>query len=92
MRLNLLLPIIAAIVVAVGGYFYFYHSTSTAGAIGQPVDPGQNPTDPIAPTQVTTSTATNYDECIAEGNAPLAEDSDKCLTKDGHVFIKGVVE
>lgn len=35
-------------------------------------------------------TASNYDECIELGNAPLAEDSDKCLTKEGYLFIKGV--
>ncbi|MDO8520663.1 MAG: hypothetical protein Q7S52_00945 [bacterium] len=35
---------------------------------------------------------TNYDECIAAGNSPLPDASDKCLTKDGHIFIEGVIE
>ncbi len=34
----------------------------------------------------------NFEECIAAGNRPLADAPDKCLTQDGHVFIKGVLE
>ena len=45
-----------------------------------------------APKAAGASTAANYDECITEGNSPLPDAPDKCLTKDGHLFIQGVVE
>ena len=35
---------------------------------------------------------TNYEDCISAGNKPLDGAPDKCLTLDGHVFIKGVIE
>ena len=94
MRSNLLAAIIA--VVVFGGFFYFYQWRSS--------NEGQLPTDmPLINTSQTSSgssaqeennvsSATNYDECIAEGNQPLTEAPDKCLTKSGHLFIKGVIE
>lgn len=38
------------------------------------------------------TTIHSFDECIAAGNAPLKDAPDKCLTKDGHIYIQGVVE
>lgn len=45
-----------------------------------------------ATTTATPSTAASYDECIAEGGAPLPDAPDKCLTRDGHIFVKGADE
>ncbi|MFA6279051.1 MAG: hypothetical protein WCS97_02875 [Candidatus Paceibacterota bacterium] len=87
MRSNLLVPVIAAVLV-VAGFFFFYYGKSPASAPS--ANTKQTSTDTSAQTQ--DSTATNYDECIAEGNQPLSDAPDKCLTKDGHLFIQGVVE
>lgn len=76
--------IVLAFVLFVGGMFYLYRDQFTAPASSEKTQP--------VPPQTATSSATNYDECIAEGNPPLPSDPDKCLTKDGHIFIKGVVE
>ena len=80
---------LAAIILAVavgGGVFYYY---AQAPATGEPAPLGDTS---AATSEVTPSTATNYDECIAEGGTTLPDASDKCLTRDGHVFIKDVVE
>ena len=88
MKQSLLAPIIAVIVF--GGFFYFYQSgsfrseqSSTASSTSQTASDQS---------QTSISTATNYDECIAEGNQPLPDAPDKCLTTNGHIFIKGVIE
>src|SRR3989344_7047820 len=93
MKRGLLAVVLAAILF--GAIFYFYRS--------RPPNEGQSPVAPLTDTSQTSSdtsaqnqgnasTAANYDECIAEGNQPLPDAADKCLTKDGHVFVKGVVE
>jgi len=94
MRLNLLAVVLA--VILFGGAFYLYRSVSPNEEqlpISLPSnDAGQPPPDSSAQNQDNTSTATSYEECIAEGNEPLPDDPDKCLTTSGHIFIKGVVE
>lgn len=80
MKPNLLAVVLAAILF--GGIFYFYSNKS----------PQEEQLPAVLPSQDSTSTATNYDECIAEGNQPLPDAPDKCLTADGHLFISGVVE
>ena len=95
MRLNLVAPIVTAIVVA-GGFLFFYHPESLQRpqppALPLVTDTAQTFPDSTLPNQDNPSTAANYDECIAEGNRPLPDAPDKCLTKDQHLFIKGVVE
>ena len=88
MKPNLLAIVLAAILF--GGAFYFYRGGSPASAPA--TDAGQTTSSSSAQNQENASTATNYEECIAEGNQPLPDSPDKCLTKDGHIFIEGVVE
>ena len=94
MRLHLLAVVLA--VILFGGAFYLYRSVSPNEEqlpISLPSnDTSQASPDSSAQSQDNTSTATNYEECIAEGNQPLPDAPDKCLTKDGHLFIEGVVE
>ena len=79
---------IAAIVFAIlvfAGIAYFYY--------GRPSSiEDSSSTDTITAPATPSTSATNYDECIAEGNKPLPDSPDKCLTSDGHVFIQGVAE
>ena len=85
---------IVAVVLAIalfGGGYYYYSTKGNQGAAPPPTTTDTSTTQP-AQTDTTPSSATNYDECIAEGNKPLPDDPTKCLTKDGHLFIQGVVE
>ncbi|MEK7144611.1 MAG: hypothetical protein AAB794_02025, partial [Patescibacteria group bacterium] len=86
MKSNLFAIVAAALLF--GGFFFFYHggspSVEQSPSNVPPIDTNQNPTSP--------STAANYDECLAEGGTLLSGVSGKCLTKGGHVFIKGVME
>jgi len=84
-----LLAIILAVVLF-GGFYYFNPGGSSLG--GTPSAGAPDSSDATAQIQKSTSTATNFDECIAEGNKPLPDAPDKCLTTSGHIFIKGVVE
>ena len=78
---------IALAIILFGGLFYFYRDG--APSIKPSTDTNQSPSNQ---NQMSTSTATNYEECITEGNAPLPDAPDKCLTTNGHLFIQGVVE
>ncbi|MDO8492072.1 MAG: hypothetical protein Q7S34_00330 [bacterium] len=83
-------------IVLVGGYFYFLRTDSSI--ISQepkadvPVVQTSDQNQITPQNQANVENVTNYDECIAAGNPPLSDAPDKCLTKNGHIFIRGVVE
>lgn len=85
MKWNILAVVIAVLVF--GGFYFFY-----PGGASSPDGATQDASNPSVQTQDTTSTATNYDECVAEGGKILPDATDKCLTIDGHIFIQGTVE
>ena len=84
-----IVAVVLAVVLFGGGYYYYMNKHSDQSSTPPPTsETSQTQSD----TSTQPSTATNYDECIAEGNKPLASDPTKCLTKDGHLFIQGVDE
>lgn len=90
-----LFAIIAAVLLF-GGFFFFYYDKSSdteqSSSNVSPIDTNQVQATSSLERQTNISAAANYDECLAEGGTLLSDVLDKCLTKDGHVFIKGVVE
>ncbi|OGZ08410.1 MAG: hypothetical protein A3D65_03540 [Candidatus Lloydbacteria bacterium RIFCSPHIGHO2_02_FULL_50_13] len=88
MRPHLWIAVILALAVGIGGLLWFRSERTSV-----PTVPESSPSVETPQSSVGDETSiTNYDECITAGNPPLPDAPDKCLTKDGHVFIEGVIE
>lgn len=79
-----ILVLIFVIAVIFGFYQFYYKNTKS------PTYDSNSVTSEIQNQDSEKVEISNYDECIEAGNLPLAEDNDKCLTKEGYLFIKGV--
>ncbi len=88
------LALIAALLL-IGGIYYYQEGTLPVWFNATTTPQYVAPSTAISPNvsnEGETTPINSYEECIAAGNKPLPEAPNKCLTKDGHVFIEGVIE
>lgn len=91
------LALIVAILIIGGIYFYQKGGEFPAWLSSFKSDKIKTPTPDLQssenkPVSTEEVSINSYAECLAAGNKPLQDAPDKCLTKDGHVFIEGVIE
>ncbi len=86
------------VILFIGGIYYYqkgapiWFSELRSETNNKESESNNNSSETNTENRIETVPINSFEECVAAGNKPLVDAPDKCLTKDGYLFIEGVIE